>query len=569
MTAGAKDSNGNMFIFLRVFMPNQQSWMFRWVFSVVFPRLILKHVLSKVRIVITDGDPQEFSQVDNAIESIIPNAKRVRCGWHIVHKGFEKYIDTTFPDISTSIVNDHKKIIQNWMYSWMKRTCPTYLQYKYSRYLFMKYIFSSQVVNLFGIAFSNNVAMFVRKHVLLHKKYFIYSQRNHIRHYGEYSNTPLEGTNYGLKHSSISTHPGLSMDSSMVILSLLSDKHVKKVNSNVIKQNKRQCMNYTNEVHDKLTVRASSMVSNLVSLSNRYKCIRVGPKEWKVRKTFDKNQKRRGIMSCIPDFDVLQTVNIMDTSKKHIKQLGCSCTYTSVYGLPCVHSWVVAKTFEPNWTYIHHNDVSVRWLKSYYLYSLPEKNIPDVTKQQKIKQVFRSIRKHEVVGIHVEKNWYQNVPINNLPLPEEYQQQNHIVKCMNYPDSDKVLDFDPYNSNFDGTTSQITEIGTELSDEDDNAVSDFINAHVKETMNCNDTNKSYYSQIKPYFVEAVNWVTNQQDTDDLKSLLEKFVSNVKSNYQEEYPVDQQQIYVSSNMPIETAKQHHGCMGWAESRKRKR
>ena len=64
------------------------------MFSVVFPRLISKHVLAKVRILITDEDPQDFSQVDNAIESMIPNAKRVQCGWHIVHKGFDKYIDT-------------------------------------------------------------------------------------------------------------------------------------------------------------------------------------------------------------------------------------------------------------------------------------------------------------------------------------------------------------------------------------------------------------------------------------------------------------------------------------------
>ena len=155
----------------------------------------------------------------------------------------------------------------------------------------MKYIFSSKVVNLFGLAFSNNVAMFVCKHVLLHEKYFLYSQRNHIRHYGEYSNTPLEGTNFGLKHSPISTHPGLSMDSSMVILSLLSDKHVKKVNSNVIKQNKRQCMNYINEVHDKLTVCASSIVSNLVAFVHRYKCIRVSDKEWRVRKTSDPTKR--------------------------------------------------------------------------------------------------------------------------------------------------------------------------------------------------------------------------------------------------------------------------------------
>ena len=63
LTAGGKDSNGNMFIFLCVFMPNQQSWMFRWIFSVVFPRLIPKHILTNIRVVITDGDPQEFSQI--------------------------------------------------------------------------------------------------------------------------------------------------------------------------------------------------------------------------------------------------------------------------------------------------------------------------------------------------------------------------------------------------------------------------------------------------------------------------------------------------------------------------
>ena len=80
LTAGGKDSNGKMFIFLRVFMPNQQSWMFRWVFSVVFPRLIHKHILHNIKVVITDGDPQEFLQVDNAMENVIPNAKRVRCG---------------------------------------------------------------------------------------------------------------------------------------------------------------------------------------------------------------------------------------------------------------------------------------------------------------------------------------------------------------------------------------------------------------------------------------------------------------------------------------------------------
>ena len=90
-------------------MPNQQSWMFRWIFSVVFPRLIPRHILQKIWIVITDGDPQEFSQIDNAIQTVLRNAKRISCGWHIVHQGFERHVDTTFPDIPTNVVNLHKK----------------------------------------------------------------------------------------------------------------------------------------------------------------------------------------------------------------------------------------------------------------------------------------------------------------------------------------------------------------------------------------------------------------------------------------------------------------------------
>ena len=103
----------------------------------------------------------------------------------------------------------------------------------------MMYLYSREIIDTFGVSFANNVAMFPRKHILPHEKTFLYCLRNNIRHYGEYSNTPLEGTNFGLKHSSIATHPGLSMDNSKIILSQLSKKHVTKVNSTVIRQNKK------------------------------------------------------------------------------------------------------------------------------------------------------------------------------------------------------------------------------------------------------------------------------------------------------------------------------------------
>ena len=50
------------------------------------------------------------------------------------------------------------------------------------------------------------------KHLIVHGKYFLYCNDNDIRHYGEYSNTPLESTNYGLKYLHV------SMDNSMAIV---------------------------------------------------------------------------------------------------------------------------------------------------------------------------------------------------------------------------------------------------------------------------------------------------------------------------------------------------------------
>ena len=91
--------------------------MFQWVFSILFPRLLPKHVLQNIKIVITDGDPQEFTHIDNAKQNIIPNTKKVRYEWHIITQGFERHVDTTFPDIAASVVEKHKKRIQSWMYS--------------------------------------------------------------------------------------------------------------------------------------------------------------------------------------------------------------------------------------------------------------------------------------------------------------------------------------------------------------------------------------------------------------------------------------------------------------------
>ena len=107
-----------------------------------------------------------------------------------------------------------------------------------------------------------------------------------------------------------------------------------------------------------MTIIGSSMSANTISVIDRYECIRSDMNIWKVRKKTCVRNNNSNI--CIPYFDVLNTVHTMDTYMEDVKQLGCSCTYTKVYGLPCVHSLVGTPTMQPQWKYVHHNDVSVR-----------------------------------------------------------------------------------------------------------------------------------------------------------------------------------------------------------------
>ena len=70
------------------------------------------------------------------------------------------------------------------------------------------------------------------------------------------------------------------------------------------------------------------------------------------------------------------------------------------------------------------------------------------------------------IHIITESN-YGHIQIHNGPIPEDYIQQEHILKCMNYPDSDKLPDFDPFNCNFDGILSQVIEIGIQMPSEEE------------------------------------------------------------------------------------------------------
>lgn len=87
-TVGIRDESFKIHVVIRAFVPNERAWIFRWLFQYGIPTLVGMHACQKVKLIVTDGDSQETSQLDAAINAnIYGNAVRRRCGWHIIEKG--------------------------------------------------------------------------------------------------------------------------------------------------------------------------------------------------------------------------------------------------------------------------------------------------------------------------------------------------------------------------------------------------------------------------------------------------------------------------------------------------
>ena len=108
--------------------------------------------------------------------------------------------------------------------------------------------------------------------------------------------------------------------------------------------------------------------------------------------------------------------------------------------MPCVHSLCVSNSFPFSWSGLSHNDVSVVWLKSYYLYSIQKDIIPDAEKQQKIKDVYHTLRGKEDVGLTIPIDIFNQIK-TPIVLISDYPQyfigirivvtSNHVLRDIN------------------------------------------------------------------------------------------------------------------------------------------
>jgi MULE transposase domain len=128
LTVDIRDETFSVIPVIRAFIPNERAWMFRWLFQYGIPTLMGKDACRKVKLIVTDGDSQETSQLDAAINAkIYGDSVRRRCGWHIIEKGTTFHL--RFPSAKNS-VQDIVAVMKLWVQESLMKDVETENEYK-------------------------------------------------------------------------------------------------------------------------------------------------------------------------------------------------------------------------------------------------------------------------------------------------------------------------------------------------------------------------------------------------------------------------------------------------------
>jgi hypothetical protein len=72
-----KDMNGKQEVVIRCWAPHHRAWMYRWFYQTAVPTLVGKDTCQRVRLVLTDGDSNECTQLADAIRSTFTDTSRL------------------------------------------------------------------------------------------------------------------------------------------------------------------------------------------------------------------------------------------------------------------------------------------------------------------------------------------------------------------------------------------------------------------------------------------------------------------------------------------------------------
>jgi hypothetical protein len=481
VTVTSKDSYGHMFFVLRAFLPSEQAWAYKWLFQTVFPVLIGKEVLKKISIIVTDGDSQEITQLEDAVNKYCPDVRRLRCSWHIIDRGWHKKVNVPLGGHSRrkrplhlkgkkrraaaplTVLNKTARTIYRWLFSWAQPSyCENEDEYKVSKALFLKFVQSKQVRDLFDQSFVDSVIMFVRENVFPHEARFCYYHRHGLFHLEIHTNCGQEGTNNGVKHNSAPVMPQNKLEHAIVTLDF--NATVKAQNTSIMlcqKTNARKLWADT-PTSGHVTDVCESMLQTEWKRSEDWIVHRDSQHRWFVihRLENDKSNKngwsddesesdeseteeteknltrsRDGSPNTfgpIPRFSRVYKVQV----RPYNNVFGCTCKHQERMGMPCRH---IAAVCRGNSSILGKDpkgfplsSIRIFWWNQYYYYGMSQKK-----DHQKSREALIALAKNDTEGLPCP---------GRLNDPTPYTCPEYVYEAFYMPASDRLLNYNSYDA---------------------------------------------------------------------------------------------------------------------------
>ena len=120
LTVTVKDSFGKTTVVLRLWIPNQKEWMFKYVLNVVIPKLLGDRYCQSVKAICTDGDPFLIRMVNLSISTMYTNAVRIPCAWHIIDRPMVAARSRFSPrkSVSNYFIEWFCRLLRGWLFTW-------------------------------------------------------------------------------------------------------------------------------------------------------------------------------------------------------------------------------------------------------------------------------------------------------------------------------------------------------------------------------------------------------------------------------------------------------------------
>ena len=462
LTICGKDCFGKTYVFLRALLPNERAFSFHWLLFSFLPAHVPKKYLNRVQMLLTDGDPQEYTQIDYAVQDgILENTFRGRCSWHIINRGMNALsmshvwakTDDIDPPYEEKRVSREFSIyyneINDWCFSFATPRCETKNEFEISLSLLKDHIKSYQ--KILGSKIIEQTLQWLNEKVVPNQLTFCFYNRISVLHFDNHSNGTSEAHHHHIKNSKckVGPHPNNFPVETCKKLVDMSNESDFQYNIRVTKEVHTKLLWSFTDTSNKISSFAEGISKEEIECAKcmiDYVCYDNTTFYTRYQRDYINPDDNFDHCNPIPRFDRIRKVSIDQNNILH-----CTCKMVERFQIPCRHIITV------NGLHVSLEDIGVRWYLS-YAREFCSSQFPDKQDYYEKKlgsymgPVYRNqnMKKNDYPIYHCDDkrnenmNYFQNGNINQIKIWNYQHVENGNYASIPLPDENIVETNDDY-----------------------------------------------------------------------------------------------------------------------------